>query len=263
MANIELIAKIKQKNAGTFKLLDASDINWDIALPSDKLPAGTVTTTQMNTAINQAVANAHHLKRVVLDADTDLPTTGDADTIYMKPKTGSAGDVYDEYMWINNAYERIGSSNVDLTNYATKSYVDSKGSDTLTQAKTYADTQTNAAKTAAATDASTKANNALTEAKKYTDQEKAKYLPLTGGTMTGKLTGIVTPENESDAVNKKYVDDVVQQTTPQGLLTQADFNTGKTNGTFAVKDKEVKIAGLGSAAYINVEDIAINWNSIG
>lgn len=37
-------------------------------------------------------------------------------------------------------------------------------------------------------------------------------------------------------------------------LKAADFTTGTTNGTFAVKGTEVKIAGLGSAAYANTGD---------
>jgi len=54
-----------------------------------------------------------------------LPTEDiDEDTIYMVPKTGSTGDVYNEYLYVNNTWELIGSTEVDLTNYATKSYVD-------------------------------------------------------------------------------------------------------------------------------------------
>ena len=48
----------------------------------------------------------------------------DENTIYMMPKTGSTGDVYNEYLYVNNTWELIGSTEVDLTNYATKSYVD-------------------------------------------------------------------------------------------------------------------------------------------
>lgn len=47
-------------------------------------------------------------------------------TIYLVPKTGETGDVYDEYVYINNAWEHIGSTAVDLSNYYTKTEVDSK-----------------------------------------------------------------------------------------------------------------------------------------
>ena len=43
----------------------------------------------------------------------------------MVKKTGGSGEQqYDEYMLINGAFEKIGDSTVDLTNYTTKTYVD-------------------------------------------------------------------------------------------------------------------------------------------
>lgn len=56
-----------------------------------------------------------------------LPTQDiDTHTIYLVPKTGETGDVYDEYVYINNAWEHIGSTAVDLSNYYTKSEVNNK-----------------------------------------------------------------------------------------------------------------------------------------
>lgn len=54
-----------------------------------------------------------------------LPETGEANTIYFVPKAGGANpDAYDEYMYINNAWEKIGSTEVDLSNYYNKTEVD-------------------------------------------------------------------------------------------------------------------------------------------
>ena len=51
----------------------------------------------------------------------DISTT----TIYLVPKaTAETQDVYDEYIYVNNAWEHIGSTQVDLTNYYTKSETD-------------------------------------------------------------------------------------------------------------------------------------------
>lgn len=328
---IQLIDKIKQKNNGTFKLVDASDINWDIDIPADNLPDDVPTKEEMDTAISQAVANAHHLKRQVVDALPEVDDA-DADTIYMVPTGGSGDSQYDEYMLLvtsstsiflttenvpqaggtfeiskitvpegsrvdvgeylqdprgyyskitavgdttvtvaakddgpfTKRFEKIGSSAVDLSGYATKDELNTSGANTLSEAKKYTDAQVTDAKDAAAADASTKSTQALNDAKAYTDQEKAKYLPLAGGTLTGKVTGVVTPTEDADVASKKYVDDLVEQTTPEGMLTEADFETGATNGTFKVKDKEVAIKGLGSAAFVNVADIKtdIAWNPI-
>ena len=57
-----------------------------------------------------------------------LPTQDiKTNVIYLVPKTGSTNDVYDEYMYINNAWEHIGSTDVDLSNYYTKTEIDNKG----------------------------------------------------------------------------------------------------------------------------------------
>ena len=56
---------------------------------------------------------------------TELPTTGDAHTIYFIASSSSqTGNVYDEYMYINSNWEQVGSTAVDLSNYYTKSEVD-------------------------------------------------------------------------------------------------------------------------------------------
>lgn len=52
-----------------------------------------------------------------------LPSSGETGTLYFVPKTPDTRDVYDEYMWISNAWEHIGSTDVDLSNYYTKSEV--------------------------------------------------------------------------------------------------------------------------------------------
>lgn len=93
------------------------------------------TKTEVDSAITTAVANAEHLKRSIVTA---LPEVADADahTIYMVAKTNGSGDQqYDEFMLINGAFEKIGDSTVDLTDYATKEYADQSEAD----AKTYAD----------------------------------------------------------------------------------------------------------------------------
>lgn len=54
----------------------------------------------------------------------ELPEIGDAHTIYFLNAGGSTGDVYDEYMYINGAWERLGTTSVDLSDYATIANVD-------------------------------------------------------------------------------------------------------------------------------------------
>lgn len=56
----------------------------------------------------------------------ELPATGQKGIIYLLAKDGTAPDVYDEYVWITatQTFELIGSTKVDLTDYAKKEYVD-------------------------------------------------------------------------------------------------------------------------------------------
>ena len=75
------------------------------------------------TALQQAVAGALH--REIVES---LPTTDiDPNTIYMiLSGTSATENVYNEFMYVNNAWELIGTSATDLTNYYTKAEVDGK-----------------------------------------------------------------------------------------------------------------------------------------
>lgn len=56
----------------------------------------------------------------------ELPLVGSEDTLYFVPKTDTEeSDMYDEYVWINNDWELVGTKQitVDLTNYYTKTEV--------------------------------------------------------------------------------------------------------------------------------------------
>lgn len=63
---------------------------------------------------------------IVLQEGEDLPEIGNPNTIYFKKKEGSDKDIYNEYIYIETAWELIGSTEVDLSNYYTKDQVYSK-----------------------------------------------------------------------------------------------------------------------------------------
>ena len=51
----------------------------------------------------------------------ELPVSGDTHTIYFVPETGGeTGDAYDEYMYVDNTWEKVGSTRIDLSEYAKK-----------------------------------------------------------------------------------------------------------------------------------------------
>lgn len=236
----------KQVNAAKTKLQANIDAKADKATTLAGYGiADAYTKDEANTAIATAVANAHHLKREIVSV---LPEVSEAneDTIYMVPDAGStdaAGSnksVYTEYMLVNGAFERIGTSNVDLSNYFTKDQVTSaittaKG-EAATDAQTKADAAKDAAIAAAATDATTKADAAqaaaITEAGKKADKvlEDAKAY--------------------SDGLAKNYAT-ATQGAKADTAVQAADVISGTTNGTISVKGTDVAVKGLGSAAYQN------------
>lgn len=76
--------------------------------------AGYQTQAQVTQAINDALADVTGISYEVI---TDFPQTGEAGVIYLKSNSGLAPNVYDEYIWYNNAYEKIGTTDVDLSGY--------------------------------------------------------------------------------------------------------------------------------------------------
>ena len=79
--------------------------------------------TEVDEAIATAVASADHLQRKIVNSidDIDITAANASSYIYMVP-TGLQyeDDKYDEYVVIDSIIEKVGSWEVDLTNYATK-----------------------------------------------------------------------------------------------------------------------------------------------
>lgn len=76
--------------------------------------AGYQTSAQVTAAINDALADVTGISYEVI---TTFPATGQAGVIYLKANSGLAPNVYDEYIWYNNNYEKIGTTDVDLSGY--------------------------------------------------------------------------------------------------------------------------------------------------
>lgn len=75
------------------------------------------TASDVNGAITQALGNITEFSISVLSA---LPNTGEQGVFYFIPNNGSGNNIYDEYVWVNNSFEKIGSTAVDLSNYLQK-----------------------------------------------------------------------------------------------------------------------------------------------
>ena len=111
-------------NIGNLEKAD-DDLEAGVAAINTKLK-NIYTKTETDSAIAAAVSAADHLKREVV---TELPSVDDADlnTIYMIASGLQDDDnKYYEWMVINGAWEQIGSWEVDLSNYATKTELSGK-----------------------------------------------------------------------------------------------------------------------------------------
>lgn len=78
------------------------------------------TKTETDSAIAEAIAAVDHLSREIVET---LPENANANknVIYMvRREDGTGQDIYNEYMYINGAWEIIGDTSVDLTGYAKK-----------------------------------------------------------------------------------------------------------------------------------------------
>lgn len=65
--------------------------------------------------LTQAVAEAGHIKFSFVD---ELPEEGNTNIIYFtKLEDGEEEDAYEEFVFQNGAYEKIGATRVDLSNY--------------------------------------------------------------------------------------------------------------------------------------------------
>lgn len=67
-----------------------------------------------------------NLANLRIEVVTELPSTGEVNVIYLVKKAGTNPDVHDEYIYVENTWEKIGNTEVDLSNYYTKEQVYSK-----------------------------------------------------------------------------------------------------------------------------------------
>lgn len=76
--------------------------------------AGYQTASDVTSAINSALADVTSISFEVVQT---LPATGAAGTIYLVSNSGSGTNAYDEYIYVSNKWEKIGTTDVDLSSY--------------------------------------------------------------------------------------------------------------------------------------------------
>lgn len=75
------------------------------------------TTEFVGTAIANAISGIQGISYDVVPA---LPVIGEPGVIYLISNSGSGQNIYDEYIWTGSAFEKIGTTDVDLSGYQPK-----------------------------------------------------------------------------------------------------------------------------------------------
>lgn len=227
-AYTDTVAKGKADTEHTHEIADVTGLQTALNGKANKATSlagygitDAYTSSQTDSKIAAAIAATPHLKRSIVK---NLPEVDAADqnTIYMVGTgAGSKDSAYEEYMVINGAFEKIGSSKVDLINYAEKTYVDAAKQEAISTA---------------ASDATQKANAAEQNAKTYAN---------------GLIAGL---DVEDSAVKGQYVSQVTEvngkiKVTRASLPAAATLVEGTANGTVKFNGTDVPVHGLKSAAY--------------
>lgn len=79
--------------------------------------AGFQTSSDVQSAISEAVGDITGFEFQIVE---ELPGTGENGVIYLVSNDGSGQNIYDEYIWTGTGYEKIGTTDVDLSNYWSK-----------------------------------------------------------------------------------------------------------------------------------------------
>ena len=79
--------------------------------------AGYQTASQVQSAIADAVGDITGFDFQIVD---ELSGTGQKGVIYLISNSGTGQNIYDEYIWTGTAFEKIGTTDVDLSNYWSK-----------------------------------------------------------------------------------------------------------------------------------------------
>ena len=75
---------------------------------------GYQTSSQVSTAISNALADVSGISYSIVSS---LPSTGEPGIIYLKSNGGVNPNIYDEYIYVGGKFEKIGTTDVDLSGY--------------------------------------------------------------------------------------------------------------------------------------------------
>lgn len=128
-ANKNVISKIKRNGS----LVNVSSETVDISVPtkvSDLVDDKDLISTSQ---VRKLISEASHMKKEVV---AQRPTSGEENVIYLVGPKGKGSNVYEEWLWINSKWEKVGdtATSVDLSGYLKKSDISAITTSEINQA---------------------------------------------------------------------------------------------------------------------------------
>lgn len=102
------------------------DANKAVDIPAASASGrGVISNADVNSLIQAALAGFERISFQKVASYSDLPVTGTNGVIYLVPNSGTAPNIYDEYIWYTDSsttpatsgYEKIGTTAIDLSGY--------------------------------------------------------------------------------------------------------------------------------------------------
>ena len=110
-----LLFLLQQIKAKIDAMIDAITVTIDTTISASSTNANVPGSKAVYDFVTKAIADVSGFHAEIV---LELPGTGKTNILYLVAKTEAAsGDGYDEYLYINGAWERVGSTDIDLSDY--------------------------------------------------------------------------------------------------------------------------------------------------
>ena len=110
-----LLFLLQQIKAKIDAMIDAMAVTIDSTITADSTNANAAGSKAVYDFVTKAIADISGFHAEIV---SELPETGKTNILYLVAKSSAAsGDGYDEYLYINGAWERVGSTDIDLSGY--------------------------------------------------------------------------------------------------------------------------------------------------
>ena len=203
----------------------------------------TTSNTYTKTEVNTLIGN---ITKVTIQIVEELPQDPSPNVIYFVPKsTTGTNNGYDEYIYVNNNWELIGDTEVDLSDYATITYVDTGLGgkvDKVTGKQLSTNDFTDTLKT--------KLDNIEAGAEVNVQSDWSQTTTTADDYIKNKPTNVSAFTNDANYTSKTYVDgeldDKVDKVEGKQLSTEDFTSAFKT-----------KLEGIATGAEVNVQS---DWN---